>query len=170
MALADGLKLAREMASEKKILLKFINIFCDTLIVQEGDRIEGASINIPSDATKYGDGSFSIQIYARKIVAPVAGEKPSLYVDMVPASMLIFWVPEVPTGFEFDLSSKSKSTVTRMKPTVDPTKFGVAYSCAASGEVRTNQLPPPKAALVNLNYLDLINEDGTMREQGYQNE
>ncbi|EGU80028.1 hypothetical protein FOPG_15971 [Fusarium oxysporum f. sp. conglutinans race 2 54008] len=164
LVLAEALKTARDLGSQKKISLKFVHIFCDTLIIQEGDRINGDSINSPGYVT---DGTFTIQIYARKLIAPVAGDKPSLRVDMTPTCVLVLWVPDAPSSFELDISVKSQPGATRMKVKIDPLKFGVSYVCSPTGEMSVTQRDPPKTALAYVNYLELINDDGTLQDQGY---
>lgn len=165
--MTDALKTARDLAAEKSIALKKVNIYCDTLTIRNGERIDRESINNPGNGA---DGSFIIQIFARKIIAPLAGEEPSLQVEMTSSCAIIFWIPDIPTTFQIDLLFKSKGEAIRMKPAVDSAKFGIGYTCSHSGEIRTSQLAPPRTELVNINYLDLINEDGTMKEQGYRNE
>ncbi|EMT72587.1 hypothetical protein FOC4_g10001225 [Fusarium odoratissimum] len=164
LVLAEALKTARDLGSQKKISLKFVHIFCDTLIIQEGDKINGDSINSPGYVT---DGTFTIQIYARKLIAPVAGDKPSLRVDMTSTCVLVLWVPDAPSSFELDISVKSQPGATRMKVKIDPLKFGVSYVCSPTGEMSVTQRDPPKTALAYVNYLELINDDGTLQDQGY---
>lgn len=89
---------------------------------------------------------------------------------MVPTCTLILWTPEPPADLELDIAIQGKQGTTRIRPKVDAPKFGVSYNCSPTGELRVTQLDPQKSALVNVNYLDLINEDGMMQEQGYQNE
>lgn len=157
------------MALKKKTLLKFIHIFCDTLVIQASEIIKARSINIPNKASKYDDNSFSIQIYARKIDALTARKLPSLRVKMITTYTLVLWVPKIPKTFKIDISVKSKGVVLRIKPSMDPGRYRIAYTYHAGNEIRTDQLSPPKSTLVNINYLDLINKDGSIQDQGYQN-
>ncbi|KAM7193874.1 hypothetical protein V8F33_007560 [Rhypophila sp. PSN 637] len=166
--LAAALTKARDLAAKRGITIKFVNIFCDTLRINDGESIRGDAINT---AAHHTDGSFVLQIYARQLRAPSASSgKASLRVYMVPTCTLVLWTPEPPLDFELDVYVEGQESPKRVRPQIEPPKFGLSVNCSPSGELRVSQQGPQKSALVNINYLDLINEDGTMKEQGYQND
>lgn len=60
---------------------------------------------------------------------------------------------------------------TTISPVVPENKFGVEFSLESSNqELKVDYRPTPSAGLELTNYLDLINEDGTLQERDYRNE
>lgn len=89
---------------------------------------------------------------------------------MVPDCEILFWTPQIPSTFGVDFNLKG-SQKQRIQPAVAAPNLGVAYRQEMdTGSLISEQYGPPDSALVNINYLNLIDDKGNVKEKGMLNE
>ncbi|KAI1840202.1 hypothetical protein JX266_013603 [Neoarthrinium moseri] len=140
LELAAALKTARDLAVQRKAMLSF------------------------NEATDLYDGNFTLNIYARCIKAPDPTKPASIKFKLGKTSTVQLLTPKFPTSVDLVLTGPSEKTETR-KPVIEEDKFGISFYWEDGLE--TMQIGPPIREMKNFNYLDLINANGTMKEQGY---
>lgn len=162
---APVIDLARDFANviqearKRGFSARSFRFYCDTLVVAQATTISAPA----KDDGK--PGYFDMQIFARRIDA-----QGPLIVNLATDCALSIMTPNVKgmLQIQFQLPSGVSSLV---DPVVPDTHFGVEYSLSDSGrELQTQYRRAPQAGLELLNYLNLINEDGTLQNRDYVNE
>lgn len=139
-------------------MAKNFNFYCDTLSV-------GQDAKISPEKVQGKDQWFTIRIFARKIEA-----RSTLSVNLAPMTELLIYTPGIAAmlNLQLTLPNMQSKIVT---PNIEPGRFGISFTVSDKGDkVEEAQLPPPRAQLQNINYMDLINEDGTLKSKEYLNE
>ncbi|KAE8155710.1 hypothetical protein BDV40DRAFT_306746 [Aspergillus tamarii] len=160
LKLTEAISQARKKAREQNFIAKFIRLYCDTLIIEEGTKL----------TPEFEDGSptfLNVEIYARKIVPPAE----PFHVQFVEQSKMTFWVPSLalfPISFKYELVNKKTGEYTL---TNQPGHSGLEVRSKRREEkLLVKPLLAPRTAMENINYMDRINENGTLKDRGYKND
>ncbi|KAH8728114.1 hypothetical protein GQ44DRAFT_724647 [Phaeosphaeriaceae sp. PMI808] len=164
LELSEALKTARGLATGKKAILQYVNLYCDTLAIQQDQTIDGSSLNAKSEVTKNWNGSFIINIYARRITTPNSKKPASIKFAYGDDSSVMWLTPVFPPNLELTFTAPSGANG-KVKPVVDAGKYGMAFYFEQN--IQTTQLDAPVDEMKNINYLALIKPDGTLQNQGY---
>lgn len=140
--------------------VRAIELYCDTL-----------TINCPL-SSETGSDSYSVSIFARKLLAPGPDTSDlTLTVGVVPRFEFGLFTPDVPDGFSLSFVANGKE-LWRTQPKLSSGSFGTLYSYDAKATtlVSADELPPPETTFESIDYLSLINPDGTVKDKGFLNE
>jgi hypothetical protein len=143
-------------AAARGFKVGFINIYCDTLILEQGAHIEPLN-------GKY----FVLEIYARKFIYTPDENGIALKATMGPDCGIVFHTQSVPADFRVAIITTNSTRVEI--PLIEEGQFGISMSCEVDKLIST-QCGPSESAMKNTNYLDLIDEDGHVKEKGFINE
>ena len=136
-------------AATGKFSLRTLYIHCDTLVIEPGTPIDSENHIL------------TIEIFARRIIGS------SLTFDTIPGCSISFGTPHLPHDFEVTINGKVE------KPVVDTENgsFGIMLSHEDNAEEPVQvQLPAPDAFMDTINWLQYINEDGSVRPKGMGND
>jgi len=129
----------------KEFLLEGLSIYCDTLIIDPDTFIDS------------NQKTLEIDIYARRIIGS------SLTFKTIPGCYIGFGMPHLPPDFEVTINGKVE------KPVVYTAKgfFGVRLTHPEdASEPVHKQFHAPNGFMDTINWLDLINEDGSVSSKG----
>jgi hypothetical protein len=160
--LGAALATARKLAKEEGFTARFINIYCDTLIVQED------IIDAESDLSGT-DPFIVLALFARKIESSAQGDNDHLTINMTRNSEIIIWTPNIPSNFNVCFNFLPSKTSVRHVPSVTPGKFAILYSYNGTA-LNTEQYDAPDINLKTFDYLSLVQEDGTVQDRGILSE
>lgn len=160
--LNTALARARKEASSKDFTAKFINLYCDTLVIDPDTQV------LPEHVA--GQDEFLVlEIFARKLESP-AHATAAFHVRFIPEMELLFWVSHLPEDFQVSYRAANGDTGLQAISVVAG-GFGVLLrSEESTSAITTEQLPAPDTAMQNINYMDLITDDGKLKDKRFQNE
>ncbi|MCJ1396733.1 hypothetical protein MMC18_009625, partial [Xylographa bjoerkii] len=161
--LRETLAKARLGAVQEGFHARFFSFFCDTLEIDQGTEI------VP-EKDGNSDLPFEVNLYARRLDYDRNSSNAACYVRFDKSSELWLWTSILPEGFRisFDLQGQPRQQYT---PTIDPDNFGVILRLKSPTEgISAEELPAPDEAMNNINYLNLIGEDGKLRSKAYLND
>jgi hypothetical protein len=148
----------RQEAQLKGFTVRAINLYCDTLVIEQDSKIAAEKVSGK-------DQWYTVRVFARKIDA-----KSSLSVSFIAQTELLIYTPGIGNMLKLQLILPN-GQVKEVSPTIEAEKFGIRYGLNDAGnDFEIEQLAPPRAQIQNINYLDLINEDGTLRSREFMNE
>ncbi|KAJ2903883.1 hypothetical protein MKZ38_009169 [Zalerion maritima] len=155
--LSECLRKLVDTAAESNQVPRRINVYCDTLVVGAGTTVD---IN--------NDSGVILSIYCRKIVSEPRSDGVVLSMTMILNSQLALYANTLPPGFaaEFILEGGHPSYVPLA---IDPSRFGVVVRHAGSG-LQVTQRGPPRAEMQYIDYLDILNDDGTLSATEWRND
>lgn len=159
--LASALSTARSLAKVEGFTAKFINIYCDTLIIDK-DVVD------PEPDTNGADPFLVLELFVRKIESSPPGQYTNLTVNMTKGSELVLWTPFIPSSFTVNLKIPGKPA-NAFVPRVQPGNFGISYQYDGA-TLQTDEYEAPDVEIKTFDYLSLIREDGTIQERGVVSE
>ncbi|PYI11593.1 hypothetical protein BO78DRAFT_425539 [Aspergillus sclerotiicarbonarius CBS 121057] len=129
---------------------RFINLYCDTLIVEPG-----ASIGCP-------DSPFHVlNIYARDIQFTPDTNQVALKVTMQDKGAMVFHTRTIPSGFKVSFNIANIGNDAIHAPEIPEDKFSVLFACEDQTIVSETH-GPPDTAMKFTDYLKFIDEDGLL--------
>lgn len=168
---APSLKLGATITSlqrrsiEKGFNANFVNLYCDTLFVEDGTMI--------SPQKERGKDTYSdlvLEIFARKLQFENLDKKPSFSYLLTEDSDLTIWTPNLPDDFQI-LFKLLQGQPIPYTPKIKPQNFGIGMHLSASGtDIERKQYDAPINAMEKINYLDLIDDNGNVVNKAYLNE
>ncbi|KAF2762547.1 hypothetical protein EJ05DRAFT_534086 [Pseudovirgaria hyperparasitica] len=159
--LGDAIRDARAGAAKEGFVAMFINLYCDTLVVRPNTQI------LPEKDEK-GEHPLVLEIFARKLVPLKPMDGPWIEARMIDGCEIVFWTPRMPREFciYFALGGSGTEVVDAI---VEKGHFGVSYLFDA-GTIKETHYKAPKNAMNNLDYLNLINDEGRLVDKGFLND
>jgi hypothetical protein len=160
--LKKALEEARALASSNGYIAGFINLYCDTLLIDQDFKI------LPEK-----DGSrerpLVLEIFARDLIRSESSSKSWFHVRMVDGSELVLWTPSAPN--DFSISIEGTNMPTRIvTPQIKSGDFGVSYMYEGRDSFVETPWDASPTGMDNINYLSLIGEDGKLKDKGILNE
>ncbi|RAL03814.1 uncharacterized protein BO80DRAFT_462499 [Aspergillus ibericus CBS 121593] len=150
LSLQETLKTTCTEAKQHGFEARFINLYCDTLIVEPG-----ASIGCP-------DSPFhALNIYARDIQFTPGTDNVALRVTMEENSAIVFHTRTIPPDFRVSFNIANTVNEDIRTPEIPPGMFSILFLCDDQMIVSETH-GPPDTAMKFTDYLSLIGEDGRL--------
>lgn len=112
---------------------------------------------------------FEINLYARRLdYAQVSGS--AVHVRFEKDCEFFFWTSRLPADFSITYDGQGLQRQ-KYAPKIEGDKFGVILRLEKPSEgIFSEPLPPPDEAMNNINYLNLIDDNGKLKSKAYLNE
>ena len=87
---------------------------------------------------------------------------------MVPDCEITFWNPNLPSSYQVEFVLDGKTTIQKNLE-VSRDNFGIKFRYE-NDTVTTGEYPPPDGSMELIDYLSLIQPNGTVKPKGFLNE
>ena len=158
----QALEKARAGANQAGFKARFFSIFCDVLEIESGTEIL---------SEKAGEKSlpFEINLYARRLdYSPTSGS--AVHIRFEKDCEIFFWTSRLPADFVITYDGQGLQRQ-KYAPKIEGENFGVVLRLEQpSAGISSEPLLPPDEAMNNINYLNLIDDNGKLRSKAYLNE
>ncbi|KAI0544533.1 hypothetical protein F4679DRAFT_591303 [Xylaria curta] len=132
-----------------------IALWCDTLMISSGVTIST------------GDRLF-VDVTARSIIVAPGASGPYIVIDGFKNSMI--GIHSTGLTEDFSVGFSVRGEVKAMPVRIAPGQYGISTRFDGISAVTQSPRTPPEMDLQYENWLDLVNEDGTLREMPFMNE
>ena len=135
-------------------------LYCDTLIITANTHLKHTRID--------KQHPLRVNIYARKLIIEHSSEA-AFKMTMTEDSELRFFTGSLPKDFkvEFELPEKAPEILPVL---VSPGQFGVTARYTLDEGLTRDDEDPPDREMATISYLDLLNEDGSMKKRDFSDE
>ncbi|KAH4019276.1 hypothetical protein HBI81_192460 [Parastagonospora nodorum] len=160
--LKQALEKTRTGANQAGFKARFFNVFCDVLEIDPGTEV------LPEKA---GEKSvpYEINLYARRLdYTPTSGS--AVHVRFEKDCEIFFWTSKLPGDFSITFDGQGLQRQ-KYAPKIEGENFGVILRLEQpSAGISSEPLLPPDEAMNNINYLNLIDDNGKLRSKAYLND